>query len=75
VPWLRRLVAGFPPLRPVFDPRSGHVGFMVDNMTRAQVFPYYLVLPCQFFITPTAPCSLISLSPALYGFDAGSVVK
>jgi hypothetical protein len=26
-PWLRRLVAGFPPRRPGFKPGSGHVGF------------------------------------------------
>jgi hypothetical protein len=32
VPWLKRLVAGFPPRRPGFDPRSGHVGFAVDKV-------------------------------------------
>jgi hypothetical protein len=33
VPYLRRLVAGFPPRRPRFEPRSGHVGFVVDLHT------------------------------------------
>jgi hypothetical protein len=32
VPWLRRLVAGLPPLSPVFDPGSVHVGFVVDKV-------------------------------------------
>jgi hypothetical protein len=27
MPWLRRLVAGFPPCRPGFKPGSGHVEF------------------------------------------------
>jgi hypothetical protein len=31
VPYLRRLVAVFPPRRPVFDPRGGYVGFVVDK--------------------------------------------
>jgi hypothetical protein len=29
VPKLKRLVAGFPPRRPGFDPRSGNVGFVL----------------------------------------------
>jgi hypothetical protein len=29
-PYLRRLVGGFPPLRPAFEPRSGRVVFVVD---------------------------------------------
>jgi hypothetical protein len=41
------LVAGFPPQRPGFDPRSGLVGFMVDKVTVGQVFSEYLGLPCQ----------------------------
>jgi hypothetical protein len=34
---LRRLVAGFLPRRPGFDPRSGHVGFVVDKVALGQV--------------------------------------
>jgi hypothetical protein len=30
---LRQLIAGFPPQRPGFEPRSGHVGFVVDKVT------------------------------------------
>jgi hypothetical protein len=48
VPWLRRLVAGFPPRRPVFDPKSGHMGFVVDNAALGQVFSEYFGFPCQF---------------------------
>ena len=38
VPWLRRLVAGLPPLRHGFDPESVHVGFVVDEVALWQVF-------------------------------------
>jgi hypothetical protein len=31
VPWLRQFVAGFRPRLPGFEPRSGHVGFVVDK--------------------------------------------
>jgi hypothetical protein len=47
VPWLKRLVAGFPPRRPGFDPRSGHVGFVVDKVALGQVFSEYFGFPCQ----------------------------
>jgi hypothetical protein len=43
-----RLVAGFPPRRPGFDPRSGHVGFVVDKAALGQVFSEYYGFPCQF---------------------------
>jgi hypothetical protein len=39
---LRRLVAGFPPLRLGFDPRSGHVGFVVDKVVLGQISSKYL---------------------------------
>jgi hypothetical protein len=48
VPYLRRLVAGFPPRLPRFDPRSGHVGFVVDKVALGQVFSEYFCFPCQF---------------------------
>jgi hypothetical protein len=48
VPYLRRLVSGFPPRRPGFEPRSGHVGFVVDKVELGQVFSEYFGLPCQF---------------------------
>jgi hypothetical protein len=48
VPELRRLVAGFSPRRPVFDPRSGHVGFVVDKVALGQVFSEFFDFPCQF---------------------------
>jgi hypothetical protein len=41
------LVAGFPPRRPGFDPRSDHVGFVVDKVALGQVFSEYFGFPCQ----------------------------
>jgi hypothetical protein len=35
------------PLRPGFDPRSGHVGFVVDKVALGQVFSEYFGFPCQ----------------------------
>jgi hypothetical protein len=38
LPWLRRLVAGLSPRRPGFDPRSVHMGFVVDKVALGLVF-------------------------------------
>jgi hypothetical protein len=38
VPWLKRLVAGLSPRRPVFASGSIHVGFVVDKVALGQVF-------------------------------------
>jgi hypothetical protein len=45
---LRRLVAGFPPRRPGFEPRSGLVGLVVDKVALVQVFSDCFGFPCQF---------------------------
>jgi hypothetical protein len=46
VPYLKQLVAGFPPRRPGFA--SGqHVGFVVDKAALTQVFSEYFGFPCQ----------------------------
>jgi hypothetical protein len=38
-----RLVAGFPLLRPWFEPGSGHVGFVVDIVTfRRQLYTHHV---------------------------------
>jgi hypothetical protein len=47
MPWLKRLVAGFPPQRPGCEPGSGQVGFVVDKVALGQVFPEYFGFPCQ----------------------------
>jgi hypothetical protein len=47
VPQLKRLVAGFPPRRPRFDPRSGHLGFVVGKVALGQVFSENFGFPCQ----------------------------
>jgi hypothetical protein len=46
-PYLRRLVAGFPPRRPGFKPGYGHVVFVVDKVALGQVFSEYFTFPCQ----------------------------
>jgi hypothetical protein len=48
VPQLRWLVAGFPPRRPGFEPRSGRVGYVVDKVALGQVIFEYLGFPCHF---------------------------
>jgi hypothetical protein len=45
---LRRLVAGFSQRRPRIDPKSGHVGFVVDELPLGRVFSEYSAFPCQF---------------------------
>jgi hypothetical protein len=48
VPQLRRLVAGFPKRRPGFEPRSRHVGFVVNKVALGQVFSEYFGFLGQF---------------------------
>jgi hypothetical protein len=45
VPYFRRLVAGFPPRRPGFEPRSVHVGFVVDKVEPEQIYPSIIYHP------------------------------
>jgi hypothetical protein len=49
VPYLRRLVGGFPLLRPGFEPGSRHVGFVVDKAELGQVSSEHFGFPCQYF--------------------------
>jgi hypothetical protein len=48
VPQLRRLVAGFPQRLPEFEPRSGHVEFVLHEVALEQVFSEYFGFLCQF---------------------------
>jgi hypothetical protein len=41
-------LASIPPRRPGFEPRSGHVGFVVDKVALGHVFFEYFGFPCQF---------------------------
>jgi hypothetical protein len=52
VPWLRRLAAGLPPRRSMFDPGSVRVGFVVDKVALGQVFPRVLRFSPVNFIPP-----------------------
>jgi hypothetical protein len=47
VPYFRQLVAILPPRRPGFEPRSGHVGFVVDKVALGQVFSEYFGFPAN----------------------------
>jgi hypothetical protein len=49
--WLRRLVAGFSPRRPGFDPGSVRVGLVVDKVALYGFSPSTSVFPCQFHST------------------------
>jgi hypothetical protein len=43
--YLTRLVVGFPPRRP----RSGHMGFVVDEEALKLVFSWYIDFPCHLY--------------------------
>jgi hypothetical protein len=64
VPHFRRLVAGFPPLRPGFEPRSGHVGFVVDKVALEQVFSEY-----KYYVFGYYPSSCPYLNTVLFFQD------
>jgi hypothetical protein len=53
-PHLRQLGASLPPLQPRFNPRSGHVGFVVDKVALGLVFLQVIQLPLPILIPPTA---------------------
>jgi hypothetical protein len=44
----KKLVAGFPTLQPGFDPRSGHMWFVLDEVALWQVFSEHFSFPCRF---------------------------
>jgi hypothetical protein len=46
-PYLKQLVAGFPPRRPGLAPGSGQVGFVVDKVPQGKIFSEYFGFPCQ----------------------------
>jgi hypothetical protein len=58
---LRLVVAGFPPRRPGFDSRSGHVRFVVDKVALGKIF-FELRFPLTILILPTAPYLLVIVS-------------
>jgi hypothetical protein len=44
---IAQAISWLPPRRPGFDPRSGHVRFMVDEVALGQVFSEYFGFHCQ----------------------------
>jgi hypothetical protein len=66
----KKLVAGFPPWRPGFDLRSGHVRLVVDL-----VFSEYFRSPSQFLLHQLIHIYLPFYNPTLYSLDTESVVK
>jgi hypothetical protein len=61
VPQLRQLVAGFPARRPGFHLRSGHVGFVVDEVALGQVFSKYFRFPANSHSTDCSTLIIIYL--------------
>jgi hypothetical protein len=45
VPWFMQFVADPSPRSPRFDPKSAHVGFMVDKVAPGQFFHKYFGFP------------------------------
>jgi hypothetical protein len=52
---------GFPPRWPGFEPRSGHVGFVVYKVALEQVFFEYFGFPLPILIPPTDPHTSTSI--------------
>jgi hypothetical protein len=55
---MERLVSGFPPRRPEFEPQFGHVGFVVDKVALRQVFSEYFGFPWNLH---SSNCSTIAI--------------
>jgi hypothetical protein len=55
-----QLAAGFPLRLPGFDPRSGHVGFVVDKVALGQVSSKYFGFRGQFSFHQTPHTHLLS---------------
>jgi hypothetical protein len=45
---MERLLHNFPPRQPGFEPKSGHVGFVVDKVAVGQIFSEYFGYPYHF---------------------------
>jgi hypothetical protein len=54
VPWLRSLVAGLSPQRPGFEPRSIHVGFVVDEVALDRFFSEFVGFPLSIYHSTVA---------------------
>jgi hypothetical protein len=54
-----RAIAEVVSSRPGFDPRSGHVGFVVDKVVEYYPPPRFFWFPLPALFPPTAPHSLI----------------
>jgi hypothetical protein len=75
VPQFRRLVAGFPLRRTGFDPKSRHMGFMVDKMALGQVFSQYFSFPSQFLLNQMFLHSQLSFGAGTIGQINGRRTK
>jgi hypothetical protein len=74
MPELRRLVTLFPKRWRLFDLRSGHMGFVVYEMTEKQFLFRVFLFPLPILIQPTAP-HLFILSSTLLSLHTDSVVE
>jgi hypothetical protein len=68
-------VTGHPLQWPEFDPRSGHVGSLVDKVALQWDFSLVLRENLPIFIPPTTPHSLINISLTLYSLHTDTVVR
>jgi hypothetical protein len=66
VPWLRRLVIGFPPEWHRFEDGSGHVGFVTDKLALEQVF-------CRYFGSSLPVCIPQQSSSSSSSCGAGAI--
>jgi hypothetical protein len=67
VPWLRRLFPGLSQRRPLFDPRSVHVRFVVEKRALGQVSLRVLVLSPVSIISPL--CASVSSTDSIVYVD------
>jgi hypothetical protein len=67
VPWLRRLFHGLSQRRPLFDPRSAHVRFVVEKRALGQVSLRVLVLSPVSIISPL--CASVSSTASIVYVD------
>jgi hypothetical protein len=72
---LRCSITGVPPRQAQFDPRSGHVEFVVDKVALGANFLGVLQFSLPIIIPPTTPYSVIILLLTLFSLNTDNIVK
>jgi hypothetical protein len=73
-PQLMRLVAGFPPRWPEFDPRSSHMGFVVNKVELGRIFSEYFGFLSQISFHRMLHMHYSTDHERLYGLDTDGIV-